>query len=475
MNFRMRAGSIAAWICALHAAATSVWYVVWRHFFAERSADEGMFENILWNALHGHGLRTSIEGGVPHLAVHFSPVLYALLPLYALFPSMHVVHFATSVLIAVAGFQFFRHAERTLDSRAALCVLAAFLLSPTIVLQTFMEFHEQALAILPLTLLLVAWSDRRASGTLWSAVALLTVREDNALLVIALGLVSLFDGRRRAAGGLLLALGVAWLALWRGLAIHLLGGEQLPGVFGNTYTAWGATPGEIVRAVLSRPLDVARHVLAPVPIQYLVLLLAPVLGVLPFGSPLVLVMLPQLCMILLAGHDSRMFQIRMHYSVVPAVVGLFAAVATIARLDASRSGVPAFARRWAPVAMMAVVVALAPGWAVRAAQRLNPYTDQIRGVLATLPDTASVTAPGYLLNHLAARPRLQMMWSAKLPATEFAILEDSSRFFLKGTTVDVFYTPALDSLLKSGGFAKVAERDGWHVYRRDPTPPTARP
>jgi hypothetical protein len=388
---------------------------------------------------------------------------------------MHVVHFAASALIAVAGFQFFRHVERSLDPRAALCALAAFLLCPTIVLQTFMEFHEQALAILPLTLLLVSWSDRRTAGMLWSALALLTVREDNALLVIALGLVSLFDARRRVSGGLLLVMGVAWLALWRGVAIPMLGGGHMPGVLAGTYTGWGASPGEIVRALLSRPLDVARHVLAPVPIKYLVLLLAPVLGVLPFGSPLALVMLPQLFMILLADHDSRMFQIRMHYSVAPAVVALFAAVGTIARLDASRPGFSAFARRWAPVAMMAVVVVLAPGWALRAAQRLNPYTAQIRGVLATLPDTASVTAPGYLLNHLAARPRLQMMWAAELPVTEFAILEDSSRFFLKGTTVDVFYSPALDSLLTTGGFAKVTERDGWHVYRRSPRPPLSAP
>jgi uncharacterized membrane protein len=84
----------------MYAAATSAWYVVWRAGFAERSVDEGMFENILWNAFHGHGLRTSMEGGLPHLAIHFSPALYALVPLYTMFPSMHVVHFAVAALIA---------------------------------------------------------------------------------------------------------------------------------------------------------------------------------------------------------------------------------------------------------------------------------------------------------------------------------------------------------------------------------------
>jgi uncharacterized membrane protein len=467
MSPRPRAATLAAAVCALHALATSAWYVVWRGAFAERSADEAMFENILWNAVHGHGLRTAVEGSVPHLAVHFSPVLYVLVPLYALFRSMHVVHFLASALIALAGWVFHRHVARTLDERAAWPAMIAFLMTPTLVLQTFMEFHEQALAVLPLTLLLVAWSDGRRARTLWSALALLSVREDNALLVMALGALGLADAHRRGTGALLLALGAGWLACWHGVFIPLVTGGRLPGVFAETYSTWGSTPGEVVRSALSRPRDVVRHVLSPVPLQYLALLLAPMLGVLPFGSTLVLAALPQLLMVLLADHDARQFQIRMHYSVAPAVVFLFASVATLRRFEAARTGLVGFARRWATVAMMAVVLLLAPGWAVRAMGRLNPYAAQIREVLATLPDTSSVTAPGYLLNHLAARPRFQLGWREELPSTDYIVLEDSSRFFFQGTTVDAFHTPRFDSLLTAGGFAKVLARDGWHVYARE--------
>ena len=470
MDLRMRGGAAAVAIGALYAIASSAWYVIWRSAFAERSADEAMFENLLWNAVHGHGLRTVVEGGVPHLAVHFSPVLYLLVPLYAVFGSMHVVHFTTTLLTAVAGVLFHRHVARALDERAALPAMVAFLLTPTIVLQTFMEFHEQALAILPLTVLLVSHADARRAASLWSALALLSVREDNALLVAALGAVSLLDPRRRTTGGLLLLLGAGWLVAWRAVVIPVLGSGELPGVFGGTYSVWGSTPGQVVRAVLTHPLDVVRHVLAPVPVRYLALLLAPVLGVLPFGSTLAVVALPQLAMVLLADHDARQFQIRMHYSVAPAVVLMFAAVATLQRFDAARSGLAGLARRWAPLAMMAVVLVLSPGWALRAAARLNPYRAQIREVLAAVPDTASVTAPGYLLNHLAARPRFALGWREELPGTEYIVLEDSSRFFLQGTTVDAFLTPSFDSLLTAGGYAKVLDRHGWHVYRRSVSP-----
>jgi uncharacterized membrane protein len=118
LSFRTHAEKVAAWICAFYAAATFAWYGVWRHYFAERSADEAIFENVLWNGTHGHGLRSWIEGGAPHLALHFSPVLYLLLPLYGLFGSMHPVHLVASVLTAAAGFCFHRHVARTLDARS---------------------------------------------------------------------------------------------------------------------------------------------------------------------------------------------------------------------------------------------------------------------------------------------------------------------------------------------------------------------
>jgi len=462
----MRSGATAGWVCALYLAVTFAWYVAWRHFLAERSADEGMFENILWNGVHGSGLRSWIEGGVPHLAVHFSPILYLLLPFYALTGSMHVVHLAVSALTAAAGLVFHRHVRHSLDERSALPAMVAFLMLPTIILQTFMEFHEQSLAILPLTLLLVAWSERRGLVVLVSALALLSVREDNALLLLALGVISVPDAGRRRMGVALLLLGASWLVAWRAIAIQSLGAGEFPGVFANTYSRWGESPGEAMRSVVTRPMDAMSHLMAPAPLKYLVLLLAPVLGLLPFGSCIVLVALPQLMLVLLADHDARQFQIRMHYSVAPAVILMFAAVSTLQKFDPARPALAMSIRRWAPPAMMAVTLLLAPGWALRAAGRLNPYASQIREVLRAVPDTASVSAPGYLLNHLAARPRIALQWEVRVPNTEYVVLEDSSRFFFKGTTVDVFYSSQFDSLLTSGGYDKVLDRHGWHVYRR---------
>src|SRR5690349_11534432 len=132
------------------AALAFAWYGVWSARLAERSADEAIFENCLWNASHGNGLRSWLEGGVSHLAVHFSPVVWLFVPLYRLWPSMAGPHLVVCLASAAAGFALFRLARPALGAGNAAGVALAFLLNPTVVLQTFMEFHEQALSFLPL-------------------------------------------------------------------------------------------------------------------------------------------------------------------------------------------------------------------------------------------------------------------------------------------------------------------------------------
>ncbi|OGS01915.1 MAG: hypothetical protein A2V88_13660 [Elusimicrobia bacterium RBG_16_66_12] len=117
----------------------------------------------------------------------------------------------------------------------------------------------------------------------------------------ALGTLSLVSAPRRGAGVALVALGAAWLALYRNVSDAMLGGVRLPGMFAGSCGLWGETPGDIVRAVLAHPDRLIRHLISPTPIRYLLLLLAPLLGVLAFGSAIIRVMLPQLTNVLLAS------------------------------------------------------------------------------------------------------------------------------------------------------------------------------
>ncbi|MEO6461554.1 MAG: DUF2079 domain-containing protein, partial [Candidatus Eisenbacteria bacterium] len=224
-----------AWVrlgLVLYAVAAFAFYCFWKASLAERNGDPAIFENMLWNAAHGHGLRTSLEAGQHHLAIHFSPILYLLVPLYALFPSLHVAHAAVAISTAVAGGLLYRRFRSTLGTTAAAMGMAAFLLHPTIAVQNFMEFHELALAPAAGIGLLLAHEARKTRWVAACGLALVSIREDTPILIATLGLCALlFDRTRRRLGGLELAIAALGVALYLAVGVALLGDGQVAGVF----------------------------------------------------------------------------------------------------------------------------------------------------------------------------------------------------------------------------------------------------
>lgn len=467
-------------VCALYAGVTFTWYCVWKSFLAERSGDPAIFENSLWNAAHGNGLQTALEGGVPHLAVHFSPVFLLFLPLYQLLPSLHLIHLTICLATAVAGYWIFRLSRLRLEEGTAFVVMLAFLLNPTVILQTFMEFHEQALGLLPLVLLLYGYTlYRYGRGSLaWvigPALLLLSTREDNALLLLALALHAVLIERRRRLGLTLAALGVGWFGLYFWLARGMLGGGNLPGVFAGTYGIWGDTPGEAVRAILQRPAAVIDHLSTATPLRYLAQLAVPFLGLLGLGNPIALVMLPQLALILLADPTTRLYEIRMHYSIVPVTLLYAGSIGTLAWLHARGWKLPLGLRsaslaRVGATLMLAVSVATVPVWLFRAVGRLNPDATEIRALLSRVPAKASVTAPSYILNEMARRPLLAFARGTGRPTTDFVILEDPSGIFFRGTTVEWLYSAAQEASLSASGYQLIHRENGRYLWRLRPAP-----
>lgn len=464
-------------VCALYAIVMFACYCVWNHFMAELSVDEAYFENILWNASHGYGLRTDVEGptglGLPHLALHFTPALWLLVPLYFVFPSMHVVHAVVSLGVATAGFAFYRFARTRLDRDVALLLMGAFLLNPTMMLQTFMETHDQALAFLPLMLLLIAYTRAAIVPSLVAGLVFVAIREENALLVLALAALAFVVRRNARLGAALLALGAGWLALYRWYGVGVLAQGHESHLFSGTYGVWGKTPAEVARAVITHPVAVARHILSPVPIAYLAQLLAPFYGILGFGSTIVLAMLPALFMVLLAKHETRMFVIRMHYSIVPVTLLYVGSIGTLGALAARTLAIGGRRVRVTlvlAVMMLAASFATVPVWVARAVGRLNPDVPEIRAVMRLVPDTASVTAPNYMLNHMARRRHIAKTWDGPLTTTEYVILEEP--FVAGAREVRALYSPADRDTLRRAGYVPVLERNGWHVWRRGPSAPT---
>ena len=92
--------------------------LVYRHYSLYASYDQGIFNQIFWNTLHGRLFESSLssmlsdqvlnQGDIPavsyrHLGQHFNPIFLLWLPIYALFPSPITLSFIQVVLLTAAG------------------------------------------------------------------------------------------------------------------------------------------------------------------------------------------------------------------------------------------------------------------------------------------------------------------------------------------------------------------------------------
>ena len=166
----------------------------WRLYFnlLMPHGDSVMYEEHLWNVLHGKGFRSYLDQGL-FFGEHIQFVHLFLLPVYALWPSHLLLELCESSALALGAFPVFWMTRRQSGSdRLALAAAVAYLLyTPMQFLDIEIDlktFRPEAFGI-PLLLLTLDQLERRhLIGTLVSLVMTLTVKEDYAIVFGPLGL-----------------------------------------------------------------------------------------------------------------------------------------------------------------------------------------------------------------------------------------------------------------------------------------------
>ncbi len=281
--------------------------------------DSAMYEEHLWNILHGKGFRSYLDQGL-FLGEHIQFVHLALIPIYILFPSHLTLEFCESLALALGAFPVYWMARRHTQSNfAGLAASAAYLLYPPM---QFLDieidlktFRPEAFGI-PIFLLTLDQVDRRNLwGTLAGILGCLTVKEDYAIVLAPLGLwIAVFGSRAQTVGreakpsaatdsgyeiadrgwrsvdrswlvfGLLLAFGsVLYLYLaTRVLMPWFRSGAEIH--YANYFRKFGETPEQIVRTMLTNPSLLFGGLLSTSTALYALAMLVPV-AILPLLSP----------------------------------------------------------------------------------------------------------------------------------------------------------------------------------------------
>jgi hypothetical protein len=91
--------------------------------------DSGMYEEHLWNLLHGKGFRSYLDGGRLFLGEHVQVIHLFSIPLYVLWPSHVLLELCQSACLALGAIPVYHIARRhTASSKAAALMAIAYLL-----------------------------------------------------------------------------------------------------------------------------------------------------------------------------------------------------------------------------------------------------------------------------------------------------------------------------------------------------------
>lgn len=271
--------------------------------------DSVMYEEHLWNVLHGKGFRSYLDQGL-FFGEHIQFVHLFLLPLYVLWPSHLLLELCESTALALGAFPVFWMTRRHSGSdRLALAAATAYLLyAPMQFLDIEIDlktFRPEAFGI-PLLLLTLDQLERRhLLGTLVGLAMTLTVKEDYAIVFGPLGLwiawresgiggqesgvedrepMKIVGRRMWQVMGLSLSVfsvGYLWVATRVVMPWFRSGGEVH---YARYFAKFGETPEQIVRTMITQPGLLFGELCSTSTLLYALMMLAP-LAFLPLCSP----------------------------------------------------------------------------------------------------------------------------------------------------------------------------------------------
>ena len=335
---RQRAWAISVWV-GMVVWTAALFLIVRDAFLSFRVGrfDLGNMVQAIWSTAHGRPLEiTHGSDGEQalRLAGHVDPLLAAMAPVWALWPSPLSLALVQIVVVALGALPVFWLARlRTGSERAAGLLALGYLAYPWVATSAAAAIHPVTFAIT--FLLFCIWfleTDRLVPFTVF---ALLTIStgELMGLPVAGLGVWYALAHGRRLAGSAIALLGLAWTALAVDVIVPAAAGGG--SIFYGFYDHVGGSPQGVVRMLATDPLTVLGTLVEGHDIVYFIWLGLPLLFLFVLSPGLAAVALPQLLANGLS--DFRLMSDPRYHSVAAIVPFLVAAtVLGVARVSEPR-------------------------------------------------------------------------------------------------------------------------------------------
>jgi len=289
------------------------------------TSDLAEFDNLFFNALHGHPFRApAIEGELVDfsaLKVHAEFLLYALLPFYALRPGPQALLVLQTVIVAATAIPVYLFARRRVGEPAAAVFSSAFLLLPAVQRPNFYDFHFTSIGMLAVAWLLAfldafvhgARTKRQLIGTIVAFSCALLAREDVSVGLILVGVVTAVGTSELYLGAAAAALAAVWFVVIKFFVMPHFGTMWFAEIYHDLIAPGREGFDGVIATLLTNPGFVLRRMLSEDRLLYLLHLSVPLLF-LWFRKPwLLLAALPGLPFTLLATNREPLRQISFQY------------------------------------------------------------------------------------------------------------------------------------------------------------------
>jgi uncharacterized membrane protein len=485
-----------------------------RHLSFFSSYDQGIFNQVFWNNLHGHWFESSLSsvlstnvvhgGQVPdvvyrRLGQHFTPALLLWLPFYALAPSATTLVLLQVGLITAGGIVLYALARHYLSAQLSLLIMAGYYGANAVIGPVFSNFHDLCQIPLFIFSLLLAL-EKRIWWLVWLMAGLtLLVRQDAGVGLFGVGVYLVVSRRFPRTGLALCTLSFTYVVVVTSLIMPLFSDDIsrrfMMERFGQYATGDRATPLQILWDMVSQPGRVIASLLREPIVKVLYVLVQTLpLAFVPFLTPYAWAIagFPLLQIFLQQGDTPVSIHIRYAITVVP---GLFygAILWWSTHEERLKRG---FKRFWIACIAISILIAIpynphqvfffaipssVKPWVYVSLPRQWEHTHHIRSLAQQIPPTASVSATTYLVPHLSKRrevlrfPFLQFRDDQRQVANVDYVFLDlfqleryRSAFPLERVHFQ-FALPMIDTFLNQKTYGIVGLEDGVILLQRNAT------
>jgi len=433
-----------------------------RYYSFYATYDQGLFDQLFWNNLHGNFWQSSLSSAnssgatydnqIPtvsyyHLGQHFVLDFLLWLPIYALFPCGATLVVLQVALITAAGIVLYALARHYLPPTIAILITASFYGANAVIGPTFANFYEQCQIPLFVFSLLLAL-EKCQWWLFWLFVALtLGIREDTGFIIFGIGVYLILSRRYPRIGLLLCLLSFSYVALVTNAIMPRFSSDNSRLYLTTRFRQYveGNDPStlQLLWGILSHPKELVLSLLTPIDkrVKYFLGQCLPLAFVPAVSAPAWSIAgFPLLELLLQKGESALAISIRYALSVVP---GLFYGTILWWSQHKERFN-PRFRRFWIACIALSIFFSIVSSpsqsfyflfpesyrpWVHVSLSRQWEHVGYIRKLMNFIPTQATVSATNYLIPHLSTRRGIM-----RLPALQ---LQND-----RGEVVDVDYALA---------------------------------